>query len=180
MLEELAADPGKARVLDAHTARILTTTALAALNALNRRELALAAKRGNGATPERRDRLVNIDEAAEKLGVKPDWLYRHPRLPFTVPQGRMLRFSELGIEEYIRNRRNSLNCTRATQRARRPSSLHAGLGFPHAQQTRAKCFCGSTAGGDCIYLFPQGGLWCLVVISKLRVSWQLPIQGLHL
>jgi len=107
LLEELAADPSKARVLDAHTARILTTTALAALNALNSRELALAAERGNSATSERSDRLINIDEAAEKLGVKPDWLYRrHRRLPFTVPQGRMLRFSELGIEEYIRNRRN--------------------------------------------------------------------------
>jgi len=46
LLEESAADPSKARVLDAHTARILTTTALAALNALNTRELALAAERG--------------------------------------------------------------------------------------------------------------------------------------
>ncbi len=106
LLEELAADPSKARVLDAHTARILTTTALAALNALNSRELALAAERGNGATSERRDRLMNIEQAADKLGVKPDWLYRrHRRLPFTVPQGRMLRFSELGIEDYIRSRR---------------------------------------------------------------------------
>lgn len=35
MLEELAADPSNARVLDAHTARILRTAALAALNALN-------------------------------------------------------------------------------------------------------------------------------------------------
>jgi predicted DNA-binding transcriptional regulator AlpA len=89
------------------TARVLTTTALAASNALNSRELALAAERANGATPERRDRLINIDESAAKLGVKPDWLYRpHRRQQFTVPQGRMLRFSELGIEEYIRNRRN--------------------------------------------------------------------------
>ena len=26
---------------------------------------------------QRRDRLLNVEEAAEKLGVKPDWLYRH-------------------------------------------------------------------------------------------------------
>ena len=95
MLEELAADPSKARVLDAQTARILTTTALAALNALKSRELAIAAERGNGATSERHDRLMNIDEAAEKLGVKPDWLCRrHRRRRFTVPQGCMLRFPQ--------------------------------------------------------------------------------------
>jgi predicted DNA-binding transcriptional regulator AlpA len=106
MLEELAADPSRARVLDAHTARILTTTALAPLNALNSRELALAADRGDLQTSDCRDRLMNIADAPEKLGVKPDWLYRrHRRLPFTIPQGRMLRFSELGIEEYIRSRR---------------------------------------------------------------------------
>jgi hypothetical protein len=88
LLEELAADPSKARVLDAHTARISTTTALAALNALNSRELALAAERTIGATSERRDRLLNIDEISQKLGVKSDCLYRrHRRLPFTVPQG---------------------------------------------------------------------------------------------
>ena len=99
LLEELAADPSKARVLDAHTARILTTTALTALNALNSRELALAANRSDPRTSESRDRLMNIAEAAQKLGVKPDWAYRrHRRLPFTVPQGRMLRFSEFGIE----------------------------------------------------------------------------------
>jgi predicted DNA-binding transcriptional regulator AlpA len=90
-----------------NTARILTTTALAALNALNSRDLALAAEQRSGDTSQRRDRLMNIDGASEKLGVKPDWLYRrHRRLSFTVPQGRMLRFSELEIEEYIRNRRH--------------------------------------------------------------------------
>ena len=37
------ADPSKAQVLDAVTARILTTTVLAALNALNSHERTLAA-----------------------------------------------------------------------------------------------------------------------------------------
>ena len=51
---------------------------------------------------QRRDRLLNVEE---KLGVKPDWLYRHHKdLPFTVRHGRLLRFSELGIEDYIRRR----------------------------------------------------------------------------
>src|SRR4029077_15392499 len=38
--------------------------------------------------------------------VNRDWLYRHhPDLPFRVRHGRLLRFSELGIEDYIRKRR---------------------------------------------------------------------------
>jgi len=52
-----------------------------------------------------RDRLLNIKEAAEKLRRSTDWLYRHGgELPFVVRDGRLLRFSEHGIEEYIRRR----------------------------------------------------------------------------
>jgi hypothetical protein len=48
------------------------------------------------------DRLLKIDEAATHLGQSPDWLYRHAgRLPFTVRQGRGLRFSERGLATYI-------------------------------------------------------------------------------
>jgi predicted DNA-binding transcriptional regulator AlpA len=49
------------------------------------------------------DRLLKVQEAASKLGVSKDWLYRHgSELPFamkTSPQ--QLRFSEKGIERYI-------------------------------------------------------------------------------
>ena len=52
-----------------------------------------------------KDRLLNVKEAAEKLGRSTDWLYRHgSELPFVVRDGRLLRFSEQGIEEYIRRR----------------------------------------------------------------------------
>ena len=52
-----------------------------------------------------RDRLLNVKEAAQKLGRSTDWLYRHgSELPFIVRDGRLLRFSEQGIEEYIRRR----------------------------------------------------------------------------
>jgi len=52
-----------------------------------------------------RDRLLNVKEAAEKLRRSSDWLYRHgSELPFVVREGRLLRFSEQGIEEYIRRR----------------------------------------------------------------------------
>jgi excisionase family DNA binding protein len=51
------------------------------------------------------DRLLTIDEASSKLQASKDWLYRHgKKLPFAVRVGRHLRFSERGIENYIRQR----------------------------------------------------------------------------
>jgi predicted DNA-binding transcriptional regulator AlpA len=55
------------------------------------------------ATPQG-DRLLSVAEAAEKLSMTEDYLYRAAkRLPFTVRTGRkQLRFSLLGIEKYIK------------------------------------------------------------------------------
>jgi predicted DNA-binding transcriptional regulator AlpA len=48
------------------------------------------------------DRLLKIDEAAQKLRTSRDWLYRNsPRLPFTRRIGRSIRFSERGLELFI-------------------------------------------------------------------------------
>jgi predicted DNA-binding transcriptional regulator AlpA len=105
-LEELVADPDQVRVLDAHTTRGLRTRALAALNVLNGHDLDLAVDGISVHRHQSRDRLLDVFEAAEKLGVTTDWLYRHHRkLPITVRHGRLLRFSELGIDDYIRRRR---------------------------------------------------------------------------
>ena len=50
------------------------------------------------------DELLIISEAAQRLGVRKDWLYkRASKLPFTVRLGRKLRFSANGIEKYIRH-----------------------------------------------------------------------------
>ena len=103
-LEELVADPGQVRVLDMDTARVLKTQAIAALNLLHGYDLDRA-RMVEGHGLQRRDRLLNVEEASEKLGVKPDWLYRHHKgLPFTVRHGRLLRFSELAMDDYIRRR----------------------------------------------------------------------------
>jgi predicted DNA-binding transcriptional regulator AlpA len=49
------------------------------------------------------DRLVEIPEAAELLSMSEDTLYKKAAtFPFTVRQGRSLRFSFLGIQKYIR------------------------------------------------------------------------------
>ncbi len=48
--------------------------------------------------------LVNIDEAARRLGRSRHWLYtHHASLPFTVQESRgfKLRFSAAGIERYL-------------------------------------------------------------------------------
>src|SRR5215831_13613744 len=50
-------------------------------------------------------RLLTVDEAAQKLGVGKDWVYRRAAgLPFTVRMGRVLRFSEDGLNRWIRTR----------------------------------------------------------------------------
>ena len=105
-LEELVADPEKLRVLDNDTAQALKTQAIEALNLLHGLDVARSQTLADERERGQGDRLLNVDEAGEKLGVKPDWLYHHHKsLPFTVRHGRLLRFSELGIEEYIRKRR---------------------------------------------------------------------------
>ncbi len=104
-LEELVADPGQIGVLDMDTARVLKTQAIAALNLLHSYDLERARMVVEDHGLQGRDRLLNVVEAAVKLGVKPDWLYRHHKnLPFTVRHGRLLRFSELAMDDYIRRR----------------------------------------------------------------------------
>ena len=55
-----------------------------------------------------RDRNLNVDEAAEMLGMKKSWLYRHSgRLPFTRRLSRRaIRFSEKGIRRWLETRNN--------------------------------------------------------------------------
>ncbi|PYQ05208.1 MAG: hypothetical protein DMF82_09025 [Acidobacteria bacterium] len=47
------------------------------------------------------DQNLPVDEAAGRLGVSKDYLYRHAdRLPFTVRIGRKLLFSARGLEKW--------------------------------------------------------------------------------
>ncbi len=51
------------------------------------------------------DTLLDIADAANRLGVSEDWLYRRTKvLPFVVRVGRHVRFSANGIDRFIRNR----------------------------------------------------------------------------
>jgi predicted DNA-binding transcriptional regulator AlpA len=51
------------------------------------------------------DRLLEADEAAARLGVKKTWLWNHTdKLPFAIRMGRKTRFSERGIEQFIKEK----------------------------------------------------------------------------
>ena len=53
----------------------------------------------------RSDQLLDADEAAARLAVSKSWLYREAsNLPFTVRNGRAVRFSQRGIDDYVRHR----------------------------------------------------------------------------
>ncbi len=51
------------------------------------------------------DELLDVEEAAHRLSLSTDWLYRKAKeLPFTVRLGRGLSFSARGIDRYIQQR----------------------------------------------------------------------------
>jgi predicted DNA-binding transcriptional regulator AlpA len=69
-------------------------------------ELLDGAGPAGGGAADATDCLLDVDEAAARLHMSPEWLYRHARtLPFTVRLGRKaLRFSDAGITRYLQRR----------------------------------------------------------------------------
>jgi predicted DNA-binding transcriptional regulator AlpA len=54
------------------------------------------------AIQQSRDELLDIEEAARRLGISASYLYRnHQRFPFSRRVGRSLRFSAQGMDDYI-------------------------------------------------------------------------------
>ena len=107
-LEEVAAGDGVTEALDARTTDLLETTAIVALSALRKRKLTLAAEAGLASQARRPDRLLKAKEVAERLGMGIDWVYHNQhKLPFRVPLGTVPRFSENGLDEFIRKRQGT-------------------------------------------------------------------------
>jgi predicted DNA-binding transcriptional regulator AlpA len=101
-LEELAREPGRAAALPPALRSALVLRCAVVLAAL-----ASPAPTDGFSESESRgeDRLLDVKEAAQRLGTSTDYLYRHGRtLPFTVRVGSRLRFSSRGIDRYIRVR----------------------------------------------------------------------------
>jgi len=100
-LDKLAADPRKADRLPIDVAAELQTRCMQAMNALWSRQL--AARNDARVNEPREYTLLDVSEAAKRLSASRDWVYRHAAaLPFTVRNGRQLRFSSAGITRYIR------------------------------------------------------------------------------
>jgi predicted DNA-binding transcriptional regulator AlpA len=107
-LEEVAVDDGATEALDAHTTDLLETTAIAALSALRKRKLMLAAEAGLASQARRPDRLLKAKEVAERLGMGIDWVYHNQlKLPFRVRLGKVPRFSENGLDDFLRKRQGT-------------------------------------------------------------------------
>jgi excisionase family DNA binding protein len=81
---------------------------LAQLAAVQSTLAARLLQNGNGTTQDPKasaGKLLTVQEAAERTGMSKDWLYRNSsKLPFVVKVGRSLRFSEAGLEKWIRSR----------------------------------------------------------------------------
>lgn len=79
--------------------------ALGDLERVKARLLARLTAPASGYMPPMEDRLLTVGEAAQRLALAPDTLYRKARtLPFTVRIGHQVRFSSAGIEKFIRAR----------------------------------------------------------------------------
>lgn len=101
-LAELLEHPERSHDLSADAARALLAHLVPLQTVLLVRAFA-ARSEGVG-----RDQLLSVQAAAKRLGQSPHWLYKHARtLPFTVRNGRALRFSEAGIEAWIRCQRRA-------------------------------------------------------------------------
>ena len=103
-LTDLVNDPAKVALLPPEAIPTLRGE-LARLDTLLLMRVAMAQNNGHSEHSADGDRLLTVEEAAPKLGTSVDHLYRHAKnYPFTVRNGRALRFSEVGIERFIRQR----------------------------------------------------------------------------
>lgn len=83
----------------------LQAHAAALSNALSLRLLGDAC--GGTSGRESAERLLSVREAAERLGMSVDWMYRHARqLPFTRRVGtRTVKFDAAGLDRWVAQRR---------------------------------------------------------------------------
>ena len=103
-LDEIQRDPARAVTLTADVARQLHGQCVVALAALLP-ALVGASEATKRSTPTSDGQLLDVDEAARRLGKSPSWLYRNARdLPFTVRVGRSLRFSPEKLARYVADR----------------------------------------------------------------------------
>jgi predicted DNA-binding transcriptional regulator AlpA len=106
-LDALATDPSKAANLTGPAVAALLARVAAVCGTLAARAVTLTHQTEASSGPDEEDRLLTVEQAAERLAVSRDWIYRRAStLPFAVRlDGSALRFSAQGIARHIRQRR---------------------------------------------------------------------------
>src|SRR5215470_16577978 len=94
-LDQIAAHPATAEKISQMDATALLARLAVVQSVLTTRLLTIVVDGQEQATGLEPDRLLTVEQAAERLRVSSDWLYRHAdQLPFTIRVGtRHLRFS---------------------------------------------------------------------------------------
>lgn len=101
-LLDLVNDPSRATQMDRDCIPALLTQLSAVQACMAARLVATSQETTNRASS---DALLNVNDAAARLGPSPDWLYRRTKmLPFVVRVGGRVRFSANGIDRFIRNK----------------------------------------------------------------------------
>jgi predicted DNA-binding transcriptional regulator AlpA len=110
-LDDLSRDPSLVRDLPARTleAIVIKCAALQSAAAVALAEAAERSKKDDGG-----DRLLSVEEAADKLSVSKDWVYRRgKKLGLAVPLATgTLRYSNKAIEQHIERRRSPAKAPR--------------------------------------------------------------------
>ncbi len=76
LLASVLADPGRINALSVEEAALLLAQ-VAAIQANLAVRVASAGQRASASRRAEEDRLISVDDAAERLGVTARWLYRH-------------------------------------------------------------------------------------------------------
>ena len=101
-LVDLVRDPSRVGQVDREHLPALLTHLSAVQASMAAR---LVATLNDATSDGAQDELLPVEEAAARLGVSEDWLYRRTKsLPFVVRVGGRVRFSAKGIDRFIKNR----------------------------------------------------------------------------
>lgn len=105
-LDDLVQDPARVSDIPVVVIPALLSQIAAVQGALSAQLICAFAQEQAAEDTRRADHLLTAATAAARLAVTKYWLYEHARqLPFTVRIGRRgLRFSENGIERYLRQK----------------------------------------------------------------------------
>ena len=101
-LDEIIRDPFRVETLSADEAREMLARIVSIQSVL----LAKAFSGNENGHQPKENNLLNVEQAAKRMGCSKDWLYRNSKtLPFVRRiSHRQLRFDPAGIDRYLKNK----------------------------------------------------------------------------